>query len=533
MTAMDNKPVRKIVIVGGGSAGWITAGLLASEHPDVDLILIESPDVNIIGVGEGTWPTMRATLRRIGIPEKQFIEACSASFKQGTRFVGWTDGAARDIYYHPFSVPAGYPVTNAVPAWVERRDAISFAHRMTPQAGVCDRNLAPKQAETPDYAHVLNYGYHLDAGRFAQLLTEHCTDRLGVKHVRDHVRAVNGKPDGDIQSLSTDHHGNLEADLFVDCSGMASLLLGRHYEVPFIDRKDILFNDSALAVQVAHDDPNGPIASQTNSTAQAAGWIWDIALSSRRGIGYVYSSTHVSDDEAELDLRRYLSQTSKANADDLSLRKLSFRPGHRERFWHRNCLAIGMSAGFIEPLEASALVMVELSATLLSDELPANRAVMDIAARRFNERFSYRWSRIIDFLKLHYVLSQRRDSVYWADNRDPETIPDSLADLLSLWRYRVPNPRDFSQVDEVFSAASYQYVLYGMGFETQARMRTSAQADRERALALFADNDRLGRRYLAQLPTNRALLGPADEAGAAVCGSSTAASAPAKQEISA
>lgn len=533
MTAADNKPIRKIVIVGGGSAGWMTAGLLASEHPDLDLTLVESPDVNIIGVGEGTWPTMRATLRRIGISERRFIQACSASFKQGTRFLGWTDGGRQDVYYHPFSVPAGYPLTSTVPAWMETRDGTSFAHCVTPQALACDRSLAPKQAETPDYAHVLNYGYHLDAGSFAQLLTEYCTTGLGVKHVRDHVRAINGRPDEDIRSLSTEQHGDIEADLFIDCSGMASLLLGRHYKVPFIDRKEMLFNDTALAVQVAHDDPNGPIASQTNSTAQAAGWIWDIALSSRRGIGYVYSSGHASDEEAELTLRRYLSQTSKARADDLSLRKLSFRPGYRERFWHRNCLAIGMSAGFIEPLEASALVMVELSAIMLSDELPANRAVMDIAARRFNTRFSYRWARIIDFLKLHYVLSRRQDSAYWADNREAGSIPDSLSELLLLWRYQVPGPRDFSQVDEVFSAASYQYVLYGMGFETQARMGTRARADRERAVALFAENERLSKRYLAQLPSNRALLGSARHSGSSIHGSPSRANQPRHQGVTA
>ena len=523
MTTQENKPVRKIVIVGGGSAGWITAGLLASEHRDLDLTLIESPDVNTIGVGEGTWPTMRATLRRIGISESQFIDACSASFKQGTRFLGWTNGQADDVYYHPFSVPAGYPATNTVPAWMEMRDSVSFAHCMTPQASVCDRNLAPRQAETPAYAHVLNYGYHLDAGRFAALLAEHCTATLGVKYVRDHVRAVNGEPDGDIRSLTTERNGDIGADLFIDCSGMAAMLLGRHYQVPFIDCKHILFNDSALAVQVPHDDPQTDIASQTNSSAQAGGWVWDIALSSRRGIGYVYSACHASDDEAEETLRRYLGQTAKSKLDSSRLRKLSFRPGYRERFWHRNCLAIGMSAGFIEPLEASALVMVELSATMLSDELPVNRSVMDIVAQRFNQRFSYRWARIIDFLKLHYVLSRRQDSVYWADNREAESIPDSLSELLALWRYQVPGPRDFSQVDEVFSAASYQYVLYGMGFETRPRAGTSARANYERAKALFAENDRLSRRYLAQLPTNRALLGPADDSGTSIPDSPTRA----------
>jgi tryptophan 7-halogenase len=518
MSTVRDRQVRKVVIVGGGSAGWITAGLLASEHAqgpgaELEVVLIESPDVNIIGVGEGTWPTMRSTLRRMGLSESDFINTCSASLKQGTRFRGWTNGAADDIYYHPFSVPAGYPNVNSVPCWLKYRDRISFAHQMTPQARVCDQNLAPKQAQTPEYAHVLNYGYHLDAGKFAMMLAEHCTRSLGVKHIVDHVNAINGGPDADIRSLATERHGDIEADLFIDCTGMASLLLGRHYQVPFIDRKDILFNDAALAVQIPHDDPTGPIASQTNSTAQAAGWVWDIALSSRRGTGYVYSSQHSSDEQAEQVLRHYLKQTSRVDADAASLRKLSFRPGYRQQFWHRNCLAIGMSGGFIEPLEASALVMVELAAAQLTDELPANRSAMDIAAKRFNTRFTYRWERIIDFLKLHYVLSRREDSPYWADNRQPETIPDSLTELLELWRFQVPSPRDFSQVDEVFSAASYQYVLYGMGFETRPRIGTSITADRDKASALFAENERMASRLLAQLPTNRSLLGAVAKQG--------------------
>ncbi len=518
MTNTNQNTVTRVVIVGGGSAGWITAGLLAAEHGQIkpggiEVTLIESPDVNIIGVGEGTWPTMRTTLHRMGISESRFVEACSASFKQGTRFVRWTHGAADDIYYHPFSPPAGYPLINTIPAWLECRDRISFAERMTPQAKACDRNLAPKQAETPEYAHVLNYGYHLDAGKFAMLLAEHCTGVLGVRHIIDHVNLVNGEPDGDIRSLTTERNGEIEADLFIDCTGTASLLLGRHYQIPFIERKDILFNDSALAVQIPHDDPQGPIASQTNSTAQAAGWVWDIALSSRRGVGYVYSSQHSDDEQAEQVLRRYLGETSSIDADSVDLRKLSFRPGYRERFWHRNCLAIGMSAGFIEPLEASALVMVELAATMLVDELPVNRQVMDIAAKRFNTRFTYRWERIIDFLKLHYVLSRREDSAYWLDNRKSETIPDSLAELLDLWRFQAPTPRDFSQVDEVFSAASYQYILYGMGFETRPRIGAGAMADSQKARALFEDNDRMAKRLLAQLPNNRQLLGVMAERG--------------------
>ena len=157
-----------------------------------------------------------------------------------------------------------------------------------------------------------------------------------------------------------------------------------------------------------------------------------------------------------------------------SPRKLSFNPGYRETFWHRNCVAIGLSAGFIEPLEASALALVELSAAMLSDQMPATREAMDIVARRFNDSFTYRWERVIDFLKLHYVLTQRTDSAFWRDNCRAESIPDRLREQLTLWRHQPPSRYDFYRVEEVFPSASYQYVLYGMGFRPEPQRSDAA-----------------------------------------------------------
>ncbi|MGI9238990.1 MAG: tryptophan halogenase family protein [Woeseiaceae bacterium] len=510
--------VNQVVIVGGGSAGWITAGLLASEYAanggsEISVTLIESPDVKSIGVGEGTWPTMRSTLQKIGISESQFLIECSASFKQGTKFIGWVTGNEYDYYYHPFSAPAGYASINLVPFWQDQRDKVSFVDAVSVQGLVCDGNLAPKQQTTPEFAHVANYAYHLDAGKFADLLQRHCTSELGVRHVLDHVTAINGTPDADIQSLSTANSGDIEGDLFVDCTGFAALLLGKHYGVPYLDKQHILFNDRALAVQVPYVDMSGAIASQTISTAQSAGWVWDIGLTNRRGIGYTYSAHHTSDEDAAAALKHYIERTSGMAADSFEPRKISFQPGHREKFWHRNCVAVGMSAGFLEPLEASALVLVELAGRMISEELPANRSVMDIVAKRYNEKFRYRWDRIIDFLKLHYALSHRSDSSYWIDNRDGESIPESLQDLLELWHYHVPWHKDFSQVEEVFSAASYQYVLYGMGFETRERAVSQRASNAEKARQLFAENSKKTQQIVANLPGNRELLTIIEEQG--------------------
>ncbi|WOJ97705.1 tryptophan halogenase family protein [Congregibacter brevis] len=506
------KAIQTVVIVGGGSAGWLTAGLLAAEirrgGSSARVCLVESPDVSPIGVGEGTWPTMRSSLIRMGISETDFLNACDASFKQGTHFVGWLKGGS-ESYYHPFTPPRGFSDINLAKHWQAVREQVSFCDAVSPQAKVCEQALGPKQIVTPEYASNLNYGYHLDAGKFAELLQRHCVETLGVEHLLENVDAIENDESGDISGLRTSSGRIVTGDLFVDCTGMRSLLLGEHYEVGFHDMSEVLFNDSALAVQVPRSDGSEPVAAATISTAQEAGWIWDIALPTRRGTGYTYSSKYTSDEQAEHALRAYLAKTSNLDfSKSCTPRKISFRPGYREKFWHRNCVAIGLSAGFVEPLEASALVMIELSAKMLGELMPPDRRVMDIVADRFNVRFSGHWERIIEFLKLHYVLSERNDSGYWRDHREAKSIPSRLRDSLVLWRYHCPWHGDQAQVDELFSTASYQYVLYGMDFHSgdQSSLMESDPLASRRAQTLFKENARETQKMLTGLPANRELI---------------------------
>jgi len=509
---MASSTIRHVVVVGGGSAGWLTAGLIAAEHraasPDgLRVTLIESPDVAPIGVGEGTWPSMRDTLRRIGVSESDFFRECDAAFKQGSLFARWSTGQDNDYYFHPFSLPQGYGDAALVERWQHMHAGVPFADLASYQPHLCMAGRAPKQAATPEFAAVANYGYHLDAGKFGQFLKKHCLERLGVHYVPDHVLGIDSHADGDIAALRTQSHGLLAGDLFIDCTGMRALLLGQHYGMPFLSQQDVLFNDTALAVQVPYAREDSPIASQTTSTAQQAGWIWDIGLPTRRGVGHVYSSAHTSDEQAERDLRAYVA-ASGGPQDCPTPRKISFQPGYREHFWHRNCVAVGLSSGFIEPLEASALAMVELSAAMIVDEMPVTRAHMDVVARRFNDTFRYRWERVIDFLKLHYVLSRRDDnaycSSYWLDNRAPASIPERLQELLSLWRYRAPMRGDFPRIEEVFPTASWQYVLYGMGWRNEAG--ATRHGDGALADSFFREAADLTRRMLPALPANRELL---------------------------
>lgn len=505
---------KTVVIVGGGSAGWLTAGIIAARHnplcedgQGVKVILLESPDVANLGVGEGTWPTMRDTLRQIGLSEVDFLRSCDVSFKQGSQFINWQRGEG-ESYYHPFVPPGGYGSINLAAHWLQRRGDSNFADSVCPQGKICDLGLAPKTPQTPEYAFGLNYGYHLNAGKFVELLQRHCVETLGVEHQLGHVDQVLSAENGDIAALSLKNGDEIYADLFVDCTGFAALLIGKHYNVPFVSQRGCLFNDTALAVQANHASEDTPIASCTKSTAQSSGWVWDIALPTRRGIGHVFSSQHVSLEKAEDELQRYLDADPALAKDQPSPRKITFQPGHRETFWYKNCVAVGVSAGFVEPLEASALVLIEKSAEFISNNLPQDRPAMTVVAKRFNEIVGKYWVDIIDFLKLHYVLSERTDSDYWREHSESGTIPESLQDSLDLWRSHVPWVSDSNNRVELFSAASIQYVLYGMGFVTDVNSSRYRSWNKDAALADRLMQDNLGKTeaLMASQPSNRDLL---------------------------
>jgi tryptophan 7-halogenase len=503
-----NGRVRTVIIVGGGAAGWLTAARLAarfrgsSDGPKI--VLVESSTIGTIGVGEGTWPTMRNTLRKAGIGETEFLRASDAAFKQGAKFLLWTDGSDRDGYYHPLNPPQGAPLINLSPHWQRRstREDIAFADCVDFQSALCEAGLAPKAITTPEYAAVANYAYHLDAGKFATLLRNHAVDKLGVIHLIDDVIEVVQSENGDVASLKLQRSGTLTGDFFIDCTGFAALLLEKTYRVPFKDCADTLFVDSAIAVQVPYECDDAPVACHTLSVAQAAGWIWDIGLPTRRGVGHVYSSRHLNDEEAEAQLARYLGHP----VDRLTPRRIKIRAGHRETLWVRNCVAIGLSAGFLEPLEASALMLIEHSVDFICERLPVERDVMDKVARQFNDAFAHHWERIIEFLKLHYVLTKREDTAFWRDNRDSTTVPDGLKDRLALWRHLPPGPQDFTHQPEVFSWPSYQYILHGMRFDANYAHLPHVPAEVHAAERWFDAARHAKMKSLAEMPKHRDLL---------------------------
>ena len=519
--------LKEVLVVGGGTAGWLAACHLARKlKGGVKVRLIESPDIPTIGVGEGTVPAIRLSLEHLGISETDFIRDCDAAFKQGIKFVGWM-AAPNHGYHHVFDYPRREPV-DITPYWLLQGREQAYADWAGIQAGVCDAGLAPKQITQPEYAGFANYAYHLNAAKFADLLMRHATAALGVAHLKANVTGVLMDGRGDIAHVETDRCGRLAADFFVDCTGFASKLLGGALGVPFIDRGDTLLADSAVVAQAPYPAPDAPIPSYTIAAARAAGWIWDIGLASRRGTGYVYSSKHVSHEDAEAELRAYLADTGGdgaggggaggkkgaagagsggEGAGEIPLRRISFKVGYREQFWCRNCAAIGLAQGFVEPLEATGLLMFDATARMLAEQFPARRELMPLLAKRFNQRVRFAWERVIDFIKLHYCISDRNDSAFWRDNRDPATIPDSLRENLELWRHQVPSEYDFSSRLEIFNLENYLYVLYGMQFPTDIAPVAYRYAESAKARAAVADTRALAAEARAVLPPHRELLG--------------------------
>lgn len=506
-------PIKNVLIVGGGTAGWLTAAFLArtlgtaSGDPDsVQITVLESSEINIIGVGEGTFPSIKGTLAAIGLDEARFIRECNATFKQGVKFVDWvrTPGSSgRDHYFHPFNFPnqrSGVP--DLLPYWLlgaagkER----ALADAVTMQKTIADAARAPKRLADADFLGPMNYAYHFDAGRFATLLADHARS-LGVSHVTATVEHVELDEAGAIATVSTREAGKLGADLYIDCTGFHAALIGKALGSPFRSLEDTLFVDRALAIQVPYGHPDSTIPSYTISTAHEAGWTWDIGLQQRRGVGYVYSSRHTDDSRAEQILRNYIGPAS----DALSARLLKLKLGYRDVQWIKNCVAVGLSGGFLEPLESSGIGLIETAAYLIGFLFPHDGNLAP-AAKAFNEFMRGRYERIVDFIKMHYCLTQRTDSKFWIDNADPVSIPQTLRDKLDMWRCRPPHRLDFITDLEMYPPASWQFVLYGMEYQTELTHSAAAYPHMELARKEFVMIQQMAVRALSDLPSHRSLV---------------------------
>lgn len=494
-------PVRHVCIVGGGSAGWMTALLLATTAygPRLKVTVLESPQVGTIGVGEGSTPWLRRFFETLGIEEAEWMPACHATYKSGITFEGWSGRPGFERYFHPFvsmldnmTMPA---FVDHVHARLDGADVPAHPDRFFVAAALARRAKGPRAAA--DFPFDVWYGYHFDATLLGQFLARKATDR-GVDHRQRHVNQVLLNEQGDIAGLQLDDGETLAADFFVDCTGFASLLTGQALRTPFVGFRENLFNDAAVAMPTPL---RGPLESQTVATAMRHGWAWKIPLTHRQGHGYVYSSAHCSADEAETELRRHLGLLDA----DIPARHLKMRVGRMEKIWQRNCVAIGLSQGFIEPLEATALLYVQVTASMLVEVLE-KRALGPDAQAQFNEAMRQRFENTRDYIVAHYKTSGRTDTAYWRANAENMHLSDSLKGVLMTWMSRkslIPGLKA-GRFGQGYPAVSWYALLAGMGVFPDAEdltPPTTAQARHD----LTAIDDFIAH-CLRHFPDHRALL---------------------------
>ena len=465
-----NAPGR-IVILGGGTAGWMAANLFAQRWPGTTQVtVIESPEIGIIGVGEGSTPQLKALFDTLGITEGEWMPACNATYKNGIAFHGWSDRPGHESYFHPFPSPLDL---HTAPAFffncLARRignDVPAHPDRFFLQPRLAAQRLAPIAPET--FPLGPSYGYHFDAHLVGAILRDHATGR-GVTHLQRHIVDV-AIDNGMVTHLVAEDGEMIAGDLFVDSSGFRSVIHQAALGVPFRTFADNLLNDRAV-VMPTPADPTGT-ASATKATAMQNGWAWEIPLTSRTANGYVYASRYTTPEQAEAELRAHLGVS-----DEVQARHLTMKVGRVEQSWAGNSLAIGLAQGFIEPLEATALHIVQATVEgFIADweqgDTPASRDA-------FNRRIAARYEGVRDYIVCHYRMNRRSDTAYWRDNAANDRLSDSLKAIMTCWFTGGDLERAIADqgIAAYYPAVSWHCLLAGYGqFPDRERIRAPEPA---------------------------------------------------------
>lgn len=426
---MNNAP-KHIVILGGGTAGWMAACLFSHRwgRYATRISLIESKKIGTVGVGEGSTPYLKEFFDTLGIAESTWMPACNATYKCGIRFPDWSNRSGYQSYFHPFySDQDGAQAKQFFSLCNERRrgqEVHAHPDDFFVSAALSEQCRAPKYKEENAAEPV--YAYHFDAELLGRFLRGVALQQ-GVNHIDDQVERVVQDKRGDIAMLHTQKHGPLRGDFFVDCSGFKGLLIQQTLGEELLSYKNQLFNDSAVAIQTDLSDQNN-LSSETQSKALKYGWVWHIPLHNRFGNGYVYSSDYVSEQQAEQELRELLGDKAKGK----SALHLHWTPGRIEQHWKKNCVAIGLSQGFLEPLEAPMLFIVQKSIERFIESFEQGGFSQD-NQQAFNQEINNMIDGTRDYLQAHYAVNSRDDTAYWQDNRQNPNRSDTLNSILETW----------------------------------------------------------------------------------------------------
>ena len=426
--------VKNIVIVGGGSAGWIAASYMSKHLEGVNIKLIESPDLPVVGVGESTVPPLVDFMKSLGIEEKDWMSQCNAVYKSSICFQGFHEKNDPPFWF-PFSSTWGVANEPANRYWLYKHytdenfsDRFSIYDYCTLVPEIC------REGKTVRSIPGASYAYHFDAAEFGEVLKKYAI-KNGVEYISDTVTNVIQNEDGTIKEVELKDGKPVAGELFLDCSGFRSLLIGQTLNEPFDEFYDTLFNDRAMAIRVPYEDKDKEMTSYTNCTALSSGWAWNTPLFNRIGTGYVYSSKHQSEDEAEQEFRNHLGVDRVKDVDALHIK---IRVGKHRRTWVKNCVAIGLSSGFIEPLESTGIQIFQSEVHLLTEVLKGRNDYNNADLDAYNASITKFLVLIRDFLVCHYALTSREDTPYWKDVKYNTKIPETVTEKLINARVNMP-----------------------------------------------------------------------------------------------
>ncbi|MFI7453017.1 tryptophan halogenase family protein [Nonomuraea sp. NPDC049714] len=514
--------IKSVVIVGGGTAGWMTATYLKAAFGDrLDVTLVESARVATIGVGEATFSTVRHFFDYLGLDERDWMPPCSGSYKLGIRFQDWR--APGHHFYHPFERMRVADGFNLAEWWLKEGDhsrTFDLGCFVTPY--LCEARRSPRTMDGSLFAASLDdslgrstldeqraqfpYAYHFDAALLASFLTEYGVAR-GVKHVVDDVVDVGQDERGWISHVTTQGQGRVAGDLFVDCTGFRGLLINKTLGEPFDSFEDVLPNNRAVALRVPRDPARNEIAPYTTAHAMDAGWIWTIPLYGRNGNGYVYSDAYCTPEQAERTLRQHVAP----GMDDLEANHIRMRIGRNRRSWVNNCVAVGLSSAFVEPLESTGIFFIQQAIEQLVKYFPDAR--WDPAlAESYNRRVAHVVDGVKEFLVLHYRAAARNDTLYWQDAKT-RALPEGLAERLRLASSVLPDDHGIYPHYHGFETYSWITMLLGLGRQPARPRPALEHLDPARARAELAMVQSDARQLVAGLPSAREYLVSINEKG--------------------
>lgn len=474
-----NNTIKKIIVVGGGSAGWMAASYIAKAlNFNAHITVIESSSIGRIGVGEATVPTIKTEFfDKLGIPECEWMPQCNASYKMGVKFLNWKnpDIKSNEHYYHNFGeIPTidGVPLTHI---WLKKY--LEQGYR-TPMDYACfDSLLACEKNKSPnllDGTQVQHYAYHFDAALLAGFLKKWSMER-GVHHGIANLVSAKQNENGYITSLVSDTGQEFTADLFIDCSGFAGFLIDKVLKEPIVSFEESLLTDRAISLNIPSES-NEDIRPYTTSFAMKAGWMWQIPLFNRSGNGYVYSSQFISDEDADREIRQYFGK----KADNIESKFIKFQSRRRENSWVKNVVSIGLASSFLEPLESTGIYFIYAALYQLIDNFP-DKSFSPILRNRFNSKVNFMVDDVKDFIVMHFKTSPRTDTDFWLTNKHDTKIPESLNVILEKQKLGIPIRMSHQGDESLYSSfaarfdnfwtnSSYQCIFSGVDYFPDASL---------------------------------------------------------------